>query len=98
RRQRTESRPTSFILHAVMEVMQEGALAQNKSLGVTDGDAEREGISSDSKEWLVVLQTELPALIVPSQSRVVLDHKLHLLTLAYSLQSPKVCTRLDRLL
>lgn len=49
RRQRTESRPTSFILHAVMEVMQEGALAQNKSLGVTDGDAEREGISSDSK-------------------------------------------------
>ena len=43
RRQRTETRPTSFILRAGMEVMQESTLAQNKSLGVTDGVAEREG-------------------------------------------------------
>lgn len=43
RRQRTETRPTSFILLAVMEVMQESTLAQNKSPGVTDGVAEREG-------------------------------------------------------
>ena len=51
-------------------------------------------------KYLQILSSrlQLPALIVPSQSRVVLDHKLHLLTLAYSLQSPKVCTRLDRLL
>lgn len=40
RRQRTETRPSSFILLPVMEVVQESALAQNKSLGVTDGVAE----------------------------------------------------------
>lgn len=43
RRQRTETRPTSFILRAVMEVMQESNLAQNKSPGVTDGVTGREG-------------------------------------------------------
>lgn len=49
RRQRTETRPTSFILHPMMEVTQESTLAQNKSQGVTDGVAEREGISLASK-------------------------------------------------
>lgn len=43
RRRRTETRPTSFILHPMMEVTQESTLAQNKSPGVTDGDAKQEG-------------------------------------------------------
>ena len=39
-----------------------------------------------------------PSLIVLFPSRVVLDHKLHLLTFAYSLQSHDVCTCLSCLL
>lgn len=80
RRQRTETRPTSFILHPGMEVMQESSLAQNKSLGVTDGVAEQEGNQLSLKVFHLIFHLEkaaVGALLMTSPARLFQGYVRH---------------------